>query len=558
MPLRFPLRLLLLIALASPRATAQTGSCDTGTAVGVLETASLRAELYNIGGLFWRGSGASYVVPKEAGISPVFTASLWVSGRVDGELRMAAGQYGPWEFWPGPLADADAPPADCSAHDRIWTVSRADVAAYLQTGEATPDLAEWPHDLGAPVLDGDGISGNYDLAAGDQPDLLGDMAVWWVMNDAGNEHLTSGFGPLGIEVRAQAFAFDRTAPSDLTTDTFYRYEIVNRRDRPIDSLRVSLWADAELGNFNDDLVGVDTLRHFTYVYNGDDDDDGGGGYGETPPAWGIQVLSGFVGLANGRDDDFDGTVDEADEEMRMTSAPMPWKGLGAGYGEGFYALQRGLLQNGQPMLDYGSGRSPDPSALGEPTVFAFPAFPGEYWSEENIDGNGTANAARDSRIMLTIGPGRLEPGESVTVDFAMPFAQGTDRLDSVRKLIDRAALLLNAFGDGEFDSRLVTPEEAGIPPQPLPAGFLPTLSPVRPNPAASGQVALLTLPEPMYIDAVVLDALGRRLAVVARGTQGAGVTVLAVPDGLPPGLYLLRVSAAQGRPVALRFTVAAR
>ncbi len=381
------------------------------------------------------------------------------------------------------------------------------------------------------------------------------------MNDAGNEHLHSQLPPLGIEVRVQAFAFNRTVPSDLTTDTFYRYEIINRRDRPIDILRVSLWADAELGNFSDDFVGVDTLRHLSYVYNGDDDDDGGGGgYGEAPPAWGVQVLSGFAGLANGRDDDFDGTVDEDGEEMRMTSAPMPWKNIGTGTWRAFYFLQQGLLGNGLAMHDVGSGFRWDPEAddPGEPTVFAFPAFPGEYWSEEDIDGNGTRNNARDSRLMVTIGPGRLAPGESVTVDFAMPFAQGTDRFDSVRKLIDRATLLLTAFGDGEFDSRLVTAQEAGVPPSPSLPSFLPSVSPVRPNPAASGQVARLTLPEPMVIDAVVLDALGRRLAVLASGTMPAGGTALAIPEGLPPGAYVLRVSAAKGQPVAVPFTVVGR
>ncbi len=60
-------------------------------------------------------------------------------------------------------------PADCSPFDRIYTVSRDDVAAYYRTGVATDDLRDWPAALGAPVLDGDGDPANYDLAAGDQP-----------------------------------------------------------------------------------------------------------------------------------------------------------------------------------------------------------------------------------------------------------------------------------------------------------------------------------------------------------------------------------------------------
>src|SRR5690606_8228303 len=158
---------------------------------------------------------------------------LWVGGLVDGQLRISAADYPSggrsWEFWPGPLDDAGNPPADCAEYDRLWKVSRTDIELYEQTGMAVPDLAEWPFHLGAPVLDGDGDPANYDLAAGDRPDIRGDQGIWWVMNDAGNEHTTTDSPPLGMEVRVLAFAYDRP---DYEHATFYEYTFVYKGQAP--------------------------------------------------------------------------------------------------------------------------------------------------------------------------------------------------------------------------------------------------------------------------------------------------------------------------------------
>ena len=82
---------------------------------------------------------------------------------------MAAAQYENYEFVPGPFADAAAPPADCDAYDRIWTVSQADIDAYEAGGPATDDLREWPAALGAPVADGDGDPANSTSTAATAP-----------------------------------------------------------------------------------------------------------------------------------------------------------------------------------------------------------------------------------------------------------------------------------------------------------------------------------------------------------------------------------------------------
>ncbi|WP_412062346.1 hypothetical protein [Rubrivirga sp. IMCC45206] len=501
----------------------------------------------------------------------MFSADLLLSGFVEDSLRTAGWLYGPSNLWPGPLPDADAPPTDCVAFDRIWTVSRADIERYYATGEATADLTEWPAHLGAPVLDGDGIPDNYDLAAGDQPDLLGDVAAWWVMNDAGNTHdlggSVRGTAPLGVEVRVLAFAFETSpfpgVPLDpLRLASFVQFDVVNRRSTPLDSLRLSLYVDADIGNPNDDYAGVDTLRHLVYTYNGQAVDADNGaydpGYGPAPPAWGVQMLRGPVALPNGRDDDYDGAIDEPGERARLATAPLMEDDYGTGspfHPVQVYNVQRGLTVRGEALRGHGVGY-PCYSLACErapATVFGFTGDPAEhaFWSELNADGQGTAMIPGDRPSIATTGPARLAPGERATVLVAFPFARGPDYLASVSALRAVAAGLLAAFGDGVPSRRVEGPP---APPVPIVRG----ISAVRPNPGAGGQAALLALPGAAFVEAVVIDALGRRVAVVARGAWAPGEHRLAVPDGLPPGAYVLRVAVERGQPASVPFTVVGR
>lgn len=176
--------------LALPIATtAQTvGSCDHGEATARLDINGVSAAVYNNGNLFWAGSLPHYNVPAGSQSNAIFATNLWIGGLVEGELRMSASDYGPWEMWPGPLDESGNPPEDCSEYDRIYKVSGYELNEFNRTGIPTRDIAEWPWQLGAPVEDGDGDPDNYDLEAGDRPKIEGDQTLWWVMNDMGNSH----------------------------------------------------------------------------------------------------------------------------------------------------------------------------------------------------------------------------------------------------------------------------------------------------------------------------------------------------------------------------------
>ena len=557
--IRVLLGLAMAMLLASSTHAQAFGACELGTAQRFVESDQLKAYVFNTGGLFFGGSttsGDGYLIPKQDRTkSSIFASSFWLGGLVDGELRVAAARYGVYNFWPGPLKDAAHPPQDCSEYDRIFVVSRDDIQRYYETGELTDDLRDWPHQLGAPVLDGDGDPTNYDLQAGDQPDLIGDQAAWWVMNDAGNEHPATGStAPLGVEVRVQAFVYGYTAATAspvLAQTSFYRYEVINRSQKTIDSTYVTMWSDSDLGGAGDDHMGTDTLRNMVFVYNADNEDSS---YGVAPPAQGIQLLQGPVGLANGRDDDADGHIDEPDERLGATATSTIPNGGPAGTidpstAEQYDRYMRGFWADGSPYTAMGYGHNSD----GPTTRFMFPGDPesGEFWSAVNSDGNGTSLGGFNRRILVSSGPFRLMPDSSTVLLYAMPYGQGSDHLNSVTVVKGYAGTLQRLAVNGAFASSRPVPGSPGG----SPSGGPLTLTRVRPNPVEGAAHVVLTLPEDAGVRATVSDILGRQLEVIVDGVLPRGETVLAVPDGLAPGAYVLRVQVAPGAEETVPFTV---
>lgn len=96
----------LVAILAGPAVVAaqDAGTCTPGTAEAFLEANNVRAKVYNTGTLFWAGSGNVYTVPKHGQANAIFAAGLWIGGLVEDELRFAGTDYGPFEYFPGPLA----------------------------------------------------------------------------------------------------------------------------------------------------------------------------------------------------------------------------------------------------------------------------------------------------------------------------------------------------------------------------------------------------------------------------------------------------------------------
>ena len=130
--------------------------------------------------------------------------------------------------------------------------------------------------------------------------LKGDQTIWWVFNDMGNVHTESEGQPIGMEIRAQAFAFSTN--DEINNMTFYSYEIINRSTYELRDTYFSQWVDADLGYAHDDFVGCDVKRGLGYCYNGDEaDGPGAGSYSGIPPAVGIDFFQGPYMDPDGKD-----------------------------------------------------------------------------------------------------------------------------------------------------------------------------------------------------------------------------------------------------------------
>ncbi len=437
---------LALLLSAAPVLAQTPGSCDLGTAAGTLNVSDVRARLFNTGSLFYSNTeAAQYEVPQDFEVSPIFAAGLWVGGLIGGDLRTAAGRYAEFEFWPGPLnKDATLPnPADCSAFDRIFVVSAAEVEAYEQTGATTPDLVDWPVALGAPVVDGDGVAGNYNLSGGDRPLVYGNQTAFWVMNDVGNEHAQTDTEPIGLEVRVSAFSIVAD-PVALYQGTFYRYDLVNRNALPFTDAYLGLFADPDLGDAGDDYIGVDSTRSLAFVYNARSAD---GRYGEPPPAVGYDFLTGAASHTY-----FIGGGPPGTSDPRTAQE--------------YYNYLGGTWGNGTPYTAFGLGYQ----TPGEVTPWAFYGDPEreEFWSEVNSDGAGGHNPLGDRRQVISTDAFTIPPGGSHTVDFAILFAAGANNLNSVTVLkaaSDEVQALYDAGG-------LFVPFPTLPPPEPIAAPTL--------------------------------------------------------------------------------------
>ena len=130
--------------------------------------------------------------------------------------------------------------------------------------------------------------------------LKGDQTIWWVFNDKGNTHTESDGNEIGLEIRAQAFAFSTN--DEINNMTFYSYEIINRSTYTLQETYFSQWVDPDLGHGKDDYVGCDVRRGLGYCYNGDEQDGpGSGSYSGIPPAVGIDFFQGPYMDPDGKD-----------------------------------------------------------------------------------------------------------------------------------------------------------------------------------------------------------------------------------------------------------------
>ncbi|MCW3078302.1 MAG: hypothetical protein JWO32_2911 [Bacteroidetes bacterium] len=459
---------------------------------------NIRTIIYSGGDMWWDlfGNGnAYYIVPATAnrnnGVSSVFAGSIWMGGLdVGGQLKVAAMTYrqNGVDFWPGPLdtSNASADPAECAKFDQLYSLSRVEVDNFVTNGVITPNILAWPGngDVSkkqgrslAPFVDVDGDL-YYDPTAGDYPaydvknealkdnlgfcktKLFGDNTLFWVFNDNGGIHTETKGLAIGVEVRAQAFAFKTN--DEINNMTFYSYEIHNRSSYQLNQTYFTIWVDADLGYYLDDYVGCDVTRGLGYIYNADPFDEtasGTNGYQDYPPALGCDFFRGPLADPNdGIDNDQDANVvpqtqytgvDEPGESIQMSRFTYYNNNIGAfppqttnpDLAIHYYNFMTGFWKDGSPFTQGGNAYGGT-----APSQFVYDGDPvgGTGWTEKSA-----GNLPGDRRFLQSAGPFTLKPGAVNVITYGMPWAQSPSKggnIESVKLLRvadDKAQALFN-------------------------------------------------------------------------------------------------------------------
>jgi hypothetical protein len=448
-----------------------------------LDINNVRATILTGGDMWWDLQNGKYLVPKPAkgqtGPTSLFAGSLWIGGiDASNTLKVAAMTYRQTgnDFWPGPLSSlATTDATTCLTWDKFYKIDKSAVQTYInwfdggQVGSNPTDASQmdvilnWPAtgpegQPMAPYYDRNG-NGVYDPYAGDYPDfylgtgtrpssvtacdakLFGDQVMFWVFNDKGNVHTETGGASIGLEIQAQAFAFQTN--NEINNMTFYHYTIINKSSFRLDSTYFGVWVDSDLGSASDDYVGCDVELGLGYCYNGDlvDDNPPSGQipYGINPPAIGCDFFEGPFADPNGMDDapstvpaSFTNYGDSIIDNERIGMSKFVYYNNdnsltgNPGGATDFYNYLAGVWRDGTPITYGGTGHltgvscnymfpgSSDPSGFGTGGSVQAP------WDEATV-----GNVPADRRFLQSAGSFTLQPGAVNTITTGLVWARAT-------------------------------------------------------------------------------------------------------------------------------------
>jgi len=474
---------------------------------------------------------------------------LWLSGYDPGNnLHISAAMYREPgnDYWPGPITSDTTTYATSTKWAKIWKVTRYQVQYFQSLADLTPatvpaDILTWPgrgntyasgagsapltvDSAMAPFVDLN-MDGIYEPLEGEYPDFHGDEVLWWVFSDKGATHNETNGKPLGVEVHAMAYAYNRG--TDIDNVVYYNYKIINKSTTTYNNFRTAQFADLDLGQYNDDYIGIDTTRALGIIYNSTGSDGGGaslpvpvGDYGDTIPVAGVTLFGQCASFTYFNNDFTIIGNPSADTE--------------------FNNYMRSRIRNGQhitndftapgtPSYAYNPGPDVNYVYTGDPSVDT-------QWSE-----CAAANAAGDRRFVISSNDATLYPGGTADFNLALVTTDPSVNngcphvsFDSIKSIRDLAATI--------FDSPLPPPPAAvtnivgskgSINIYPVPAHNMVNVA-LTGSVHGNGTITIYnTIGQPMLLQSV----------------SGAGICKIDIST-LPPGIYTVYYNSADGTSVS--------
>ncbi len=371
-------------------------------------------------GSIWMGAVVSSIDSSH----PYWVANSAALGVDPGDTLVTSGQHDT-DWGIGPILPSGMPAeGDADAAYRVYVLYADSLA-----DNPNQDYLDWPVDQGAPV----DTNGN--------PAMLGDEMHWSTYNDLDiGKHVgargTTGRG-LGIEVRQTAFAFAREGA--LGNMVFMRFRAYNKGPYDLTDMFISLWADPDLGDANDDYVGCDTLTSLGFCYNSKADD---ANYGLTPPATGYDFFQGPLVPGDPSDTGiaFDFTEFPGMKNLGMVSFNRYVNPFGPDTPTDSYEFMNGLNKDGTPVM-----------YEGEVTMY--------FNSGDPVTGEGFLDVTPDDRrFMQSTGPIDMAMGDSIEVVAAVLCGRSSDFLASITEL--RA---IDDFAQSVYDREFQLPSPPAKP-----------------------------------------------------------------------------------------------
>ena len=335
------------------------------------------------------------------------------------------------------------PEVNLSDEENSLNSSQAKIRADYES-----DWNNWPGNKGAPFsdLNKDGI---YEPDI-DIPGVPGaSQTLWYVANDLDSSLVKTfeGAKPIGVEIQVTTWAYKAVTP--LNNTIFRKYRFINKSKTnenssgiTYDSMYVSLFADADVADHTDDLVGSDSTLGLCYMYNSHEPPQNY--YSMYPePSLGFQLLQGPVVDSPGDTAILNGRVILNKKNLPATATmyldrysrnenfwdPV-WNDIEGS--KQFYNLMQGKYsRRGTVYYDSVDQRY---------THFMFDGDPVKEtgWFQK-------PNTWHDSRFGIASGPFNIAPGDTQEVVFAEFAVMENDIKPSVKSLRFYASEIKNFF-----------------------------------------------------------------------------------------------------------------
>lgn len=325
------------------------------------------------------------------------------------------------------------------------------------------DWLAWPWQKGAPFYEKNGISGYQPHPEGlrdslyDEPGCFeADQVIWYVCNDLNATATFNLYGspPVGLELQTTLWAYDRD--DELNNVIFQRFRMIYKgtatiaADSRIDSMYIAKWADIDIGDYSDDLVGSIPARGMGYAYNATNMDREFYNYGRTPPAVGYDIVQGPRVARPGSKATWDGRIVEGFANLPVSSFsfyspeggdPDPARGSYVGTRQWWNILrgyQAAVVNPPSCMVDPSSGQCTKFALSGDPRTL-------QGW----VDGRYLPPS--DRRVLISSGPFSMALGDTQEVVIALLAAEGetkNEAISALEQVDDRAQDFLTfSFND---------------------------------------------------------------------------------------------------------------